>query len=677
MALNVIKVSRVSPATDSIAPLILPLTFFDLLWVNFKPTERVIFYKHTELSHDSFYSLILPKLEESLRLALAHFLPLSGHLKWDPQDPKPHIVIFPQYDTLSLTVAETTTDADFSRVSGKGLPRHRTELRPLVPELPVSSDSASILALQITLFPDQGFCIGFAVNHAAVDGQTVVNFLKSWAHICKYGGEIPQDFHLPMLLDRTVIDLPAELELKILELLRTPKLPPAKDIIEDVVQITLELSQENVKKLRERAKRESARSDLHLSTFVVSYAYVLTCMVKARGGDIDGPVSFTYVADFRDRLDPPVSLSYFGNCVVPISLSGHKAKTLLGENGFANGVNILSNSVRGLSSRGVESIWELYEEGLKTMELGVRRLVVAGSNKFGIYGSDFGWGRPVSTENITLSRGTVFTMSERRDETGGVEIGVCLKKYADFEDRDSSGQEQQRRRIEEKELSRLEEEEITSEGQYMNNVRDEIANMIWNEHLGWRSFCVANKKKPGDTFSFKLLQNEETPVIQLLSLNSEDVDKVEPSDECDTRQGLETTENEFLGVETNLSDTSQSIEAIRKRTRSKATIKEENITTSQNRFVTLTATPTSRLNLPLEFTKGNGINKAGKITMRDRFGIKWSTLLLMNKNERRTMSLGRNWKGFCEVNDVKMGESFVLELVWEDTVPVLKFCSKR
>ena len=54
---------------------------------------------------------------------------------------------------------------------------------------------------------------------------------------------------------------------------------------------------------------------------------------------------------------------------------------------------------------------------------------------------------------------------------------------ADFEDRDSSGQAQQRRRIEEEELSRLEEEEITTDGQYMNNIRDEIANMIWNEHL--------------------------------------------------------------------------------------------------------------------------------------------------------------------------------------------------
>ena len=40
---------------------------------------------------------------------------------------------------------------------------------------------------------------------------------------------------------------------------------------------------------------------------------------------------------------------------------------------------------------------------------------------------------------------------------------------ADFENRDSSGEAQQRRQIEEEELSRLEEEEeITTDGQYMN-----------------------------------------------------------------------------------------------------------------------------------------------------------------------------------------------------------------
>lgn len=60
--------------------------------------------------------------------------------------------------------------------------------------------------------------------------------------------------------------------------------------------------------------------------------------------------------------------------------------------------------------------------------------------------------------------------------------------------------------------------------------------------------------------------------------------------------------------------------------------------------------------------------------MLDRYDGKWPTSLLMDK--RGTMSLGRGSIGFCEVNGVKMNESFVLELIWEDTVPLLKFCPK-
>ncbi|KAH0934501.1 hypothetical protein HID58_011618, partial [Brassica napus] len=400
-----------------------------LVWLKINTTNRVIFYKLTESSRDLFYTVTLPKLERSLSLTLSHFLPLSGQLKRDPQDPKPYIIISPQ-DTVTLTVAEI--DADFSHLSGKGL-RHQTELRALVPELHVSSDSASILSLQITLFPNEGVCMGITSNHAALDGKTAVKFLKSWAHVFKHGA-MPQDFHLPMVLDRTVVNVPAELESKIFQLpqdkayVRSLKLPSTREI-EDLVRITLGLSQENVNKLRERAKTESTRSDLlHLSTFVLTYAYVLTCVVKARGGDADRPVPFMYVADFRDRLDPPVPVSYFGNCVMPINIAGYKAKTFLGEDGFVNGVHILSDSIRYLSSRGVESIWELYEKGIKTFDPSVEKLSVGGSNRFGIYGSDFGWGRPVNTELVSLSRNILFTMSERRDDTSGVEIGICLKK---------------------------------------------------------------------------------------------------------------------------------------------------------------------------------------------------------------------------------------------------------
>ncbi|RID66401.1 hypothetical protein BRARA_D01544 [Brassica rapa] len=422
MAYNVIKISPISPATDLANPLILPLSFFDLVWLKDIPTNRVSFYKLTESSRDSFYSLILPKLEHSLSLVLSHFLPLSGHVKWNQEDPKPHIIISPQ-DAVSLTVAET--DADFTHLSGKGF-RYQTELRALVPELPVSSDSAPILTLQITLFPNQGFCIGTTIHHAAVDGKTLVKFLKSWAHICKYGA-IPQDLDLPMVLDRTVINLPSELPNLSVDV-RTLKLPPVKEIEEDVVRFAFELTHENVKKLRERAKSESTRSDLQLSTFVVTYAYVLTCVVKARGVNADQPVPFTFVADFRDRLDPPVPASYFGNCVLPVNFLGYKAKTFLGEEGFVNGVEIVNDAVRDLSLRGAESIWELYEEGLKKIEPGIKKLSVGGSNRFGIYETDFGWGRPVHTENVSNSGNLLYSMSESRDEAGGVEIGMCLKK---------------------------------------------------------------------------------------------------------------------------------------------------------------------------------------------------------------------------------------------------------
>ncbi|KAF3571669.1 hypothetical protein F2Q69_00062673 [Brassica cretica] len=202
---------------------------------------------------------------------------------------------------------------------------------------------------------------------------------------------------------------------------------------------------------------------------------------------------------------------------------------------------------------------------------------------------------------------------------------------------------------------------------------------------GWRSFCVANGKKPGDMFNFKLIRNVETPVLKLFPLNLPklgkfplNMHKLEPSN--DTRQGFEATEKEFLGVQTNRDDSRQepTNEAIRKGKwleANETTIKEENITTSENRFVTLILT-TSKLDLPLEFTKGNGIKNAEKIKMIDRYGTTWSTSLLMDKKKRGAMKLGKGCIRFCEVNGVKMGESFVLELVWEDTVPVLKFCSK-
>ncbi|CAA7055445.1 unnamed protein product [Microthlaspi erraticum] len=165
MALKVIKIVRVNPTTnssdESLNSFSLPLSFFDLRWIKFHANKRVIFYKLTESSPESFHSLILPKLELSLSHVLCHYLPLAGRLTWDPRDPKPCITVS-KHDTVSLTVAET--NADFSLVSGNGHTCPATELHLLVPNLTVCDDSTTVLSLQITLFPNQGFCIGIAYH---------------------------------------------------------------------------------------------------------------------------------------------------------------------------------------------------------------------------------------------------------------------------------------------------------------------------------------------------------------------------------------------------------------------------------------------------------------------------------------------------------------------------------
>ncbi|KAG2244274.1 hypothetical protein Bca52824_093871 [Brassica carinata] len=73
----------------------------------------------------------------------------------------------------------------------------------------------------------------------------------------------------------------------------------------------------------------------------------------------------------------------------------------------------------------------------------------------------------------------------------------------------------------------------------------------------------------------------------------------------------------------------------------------------------------------------NGINKKNEIILMDKHGVKRVTKLVKDGSKYGKRRLGKGWKDFCKANDVlKIGQPFMLELIWEDSVPVLKFCSK-
>ncbi|KAF8081954.1 hypothetical protein N665_0855s0009 [Sinapis alba] len=435
MTLRVVELARVTPAADSDSvlnsanSLAIPLTFFDLPWLVLPPVKRVFFYRLTESSREYFYAFILPKLKLSLSLVLPSYLPLTGRIIWEPNEPKPNIVVS-KNDAVSVTVAES--DADFSVLSGYGQ-RPVSELHNLLPELPVSNDSATAFSLQITFFPNNGISIGVAAHHAVLDGKTSSMFVKAWAHLCKEENRVVSSLPetlTPSLLDRSLIKDSTGLDEQMIKIVTslngrrslTPPLP-AQEPGHDVVLTTLVLSRDDVERLRERVKKQS----LHISTFVLAYAYVWTCLVKARGGNGERLVSFVFVGDLRERLDPPLPATYFGNCMFPVGSFNRKAAEFEGEGGFLTAVLTLSELVKGLSSRKVETLAEEFKTVFDSMDVASQFGTVAGSTRLGVYESDFGWGRPVKVDVVSID-GEKISMAERRDESGGVEIGVCMKK---------------------------------------------------------------------------------------------------------------------------------------------------------------------------------------------------------------------------------------------------------
>ncbi|XP_010514905.1 PREDICTED: phenolic glucoside malonyltransferase 1-like [Camelina sativa] len=445
-SLNIIHVERVTPSSsDSSESLTLPLTFFDLLCFKIPPVERVIFFRLTEANRSYFDSVIVPNLKTSLSSSLSHYLPLAGQLVWKPLDPKPNIVYSPN-DAVSFTVAELK--AEFSHLTGKE-PFSSTELHPLVPELQNSDDSASVMSFQVTLFPNQGFCIGVTAHHAVSDGKTTTSFLKSWAHICKHqDSSLPQDL-LPFY-DRTVIRSPPNGDIKVLNSWQTLvktftggkepvnpkslKLRPSPVISPEAVRYTLELTPEDIQTLGERLKRESSSSSsslskkLRLSTFVIIYSYALTCLIRARGGDPNRPVGFVFGADCRNVVIPPIPSSYFGNCVILNSRIPLTAGTFMGEEGFLASTRLVSELVEELDE---SVVWKIpdFVEFFRSIPQGTQVISATDSTRFGVYGLDFGWGRPEKVMVVSIDRGEAISLAESRDGNGGAEIGFSLKKH--------------------------------------------------------------------------------------------------------------------------------------------------------------------------------------------------------------------------------------------------------
>ncbi|CAL1404102.1 unnamed protein product [Linum trigynum] len=461
-----LEICRVTPPPDSpesSAQFPLPLTFFDTFWLKFPPVERIFFYRLSSSATSSpseFQSTVVPRLKRSLSVALLRFLPLAGNLTW-PADTDVPFILYTPGDGVSVTVAESTSAEgdDFDLLSGDG-PRDAILSRAYVPKLAVSGPNAAVLALQVTLFPKKGFCIGVTCHHAVLDGKSTVMFLKAWAHISDDDddgeGMLPDE--LTPSLDRTAIKDPDGIALEDVKTWTalcaeedSPRslalLPEAMPTADKSSQLrgTFKLSRQDIQKLKQSVirylekdddeKRLEMKPNNNLSTFVITYAYTLVCMAKAKGSeDEEKKAFFGFTADCRSRLDPPLPSNYFGNCVMAFAAGQITVRDLVHEGGIAAAAHRLVEVIRPLE-KGVlvgakGKLARLFGEAAATKEVGALIGVgVAGSPRFGVYGVDFGYGRPEKVEITSIDRTSAMSMAESGDGSGGVEVGVVMERH--------------------------------------------------------------------------------------------------------------------------------------------------------------------------------------------------------------------------------------------------------
>ncbi|KAF8007971.1 hypothetical protein BT93_K1840 [Corymbia citriodora subsp. variegata] len=455
MNIKILHRHDVSPPANTVPTTALPLTFFDIPWLLCCPMQRLFFYDFPQ-SPPSFAHTTLPLLVRSLSLCLRRFFPFAGNLVL-PQAPpqKPHI-LYSDGDSLSLTVAESA--ADFAELISDE-PRDATLIHPLVPQFPPPRESNGarlwpLMAIQVTVFPNKGICIGVRFLHIATDGRSFSHFMKSWASIHRSRGD-PTCIELGDLdpsHNRGVIKDLNGLEPIFLKYWwscvgssPSPSLTEAPLAVGDKVRATFVFKKAHIDGLKAQVLSQLENNDIdsvsepiHLSTFVVTCAFVWVCMIKSKEKEHelhdqsssesvkDKLCYFCFPADCRNRLAYSIPSTYFGNCLGIHCLS-EKRNALLDISGTIHAARAIGRTVKEVNTMGGSIALREWIKDKKEIDI-EDLVVVVGSPRLKVYDTDFGWGRPTKSNVVCMDSFRGIALAESRNGDGNIEVELALTR---------------------------------------------------------------------------------------------------------------------------------------------------------------------------------------------------------------------------------------------------------
>lgn len=382
----------------------LPLTFFDLLFLPFPPVQRIFFYEYSKTPLD-FIEFDLPSLKHSLAITLHQYYPFAGLLSKG----KNPAIIFSNTDFINFTVA--ISQDNFYELSANHA-REMSKFHCLVPELDAQGEKTSVFAVQVTVFPNEGISIGTTVHHAVADGSTYTNFMKTWSSVHP---KFPS-------FDRSLIHDSKYLEsiyMKDLEMFSNDAWDMLYSTHDQSLMIrTFVFSKDLLSKL-------GSRTAMQCSPYALACGYIWSCLAKTRVMGRKKVDYFGFVTGCRPRHDPPLPEGYFGNCL-GICCVEARSEDLTGTDGEVAAAEAIWKVIKGLE-KGVFGNVENWMKNVCDYK-DKNALTVAGSPKLGLYEVDFGWGRPMKVEIVSIERTGALSLAECRNEKGGIEVGLVLPR---------------------------------------------------------------------------------------------------------------------------------------------------------------------------------------------------------------------------------------------------------
>jgi len=460
--IKVLSVSTVAPAIPTVKHSMF-LSNLDLIWIPVANVQTLLFYK---INPEMEFTTVTDVLKRSLSLVLMDFYPIAGRLstKGSGETGRPEI----NCNDGGVEFVEASIDVAFEDLEKDGF-RHKRFFQELLPTRDGSkfeNYEGPLFSVQVTGFRGGGICIGSTLHHVVADGSSFWHIMTCWAE-CNRGSPISKrPEHMRTIFKReekincTIPNISFRAEevviddikgAQIFKFMRDDLQPKNEEIkmsesdanintdssvqeymndqTEDLEICSFHFNEEMIGKLKARAGASSS--------FVAISAHFWRCVTRAREVPEKEAVDFGMLANSRGRVKPPLSPTFFGNCVC-MGFARSRTKQLLGQDiRFAAAlIQELIKSCTTDEQLNTLIDWVGYRLGsgsplpsLGAETLGGRYFVGAAySPKSPVYELDYGWGKPLNAQTATINGIGGMILFPGRDGERSIDISTRLPR---------------------------------------------------------------------------------------------------------------------------------------------------------------------------------------------------------------------------------------------------------